>query len=117
LTYLFPALALAAVLLYFVYGAVDRFGLATEQSDARVTGKQVYKGSTTYTSDVVAGRTWVKSSTNPDAYVVSLDMGGFATGGAVSPELYESLQPGERVRVEFRRTRFSRQVLVTSVRR
>jgi hypothetical protein len=117
MTYALPAVALVAVLVYFLYGAVDRFGLAVEKADARVTGKQVAAGSTTYHTSVVAGRSWSQSSTNPDPHIVSLDMNGVATGGVVTPELYQLLQPGDVVHVTFTRTRFSRQVLVTDVRR
>ena len=115
--YLFPAIALAAVLLYFLYGAVDRFGLETHQADARVTGKQFAPGSTTYNTKVVAGRAWTESTRNPDAYIVTLEVDGEATGGAVSPQMYESLKEGERVRVRYQRTRFSKQILVTDVSR
>lgn len=115
--YVFPALALAAVALYFVYGAVDRLGLEARSAEARVTGKQFAPGSTTYTTEVVAGRTWTRADRNPDAYVVTLDVGGEVTGGMVEPQLYESLQPGERVRVTLRRTRLSRRLLVTDVSR
>ena len=115
--YVFPAVALAAVLLYYLYGAVDRFGLPTEQTEARVTGKQFAAGSTTYNTNVVGGRAWTQSSTNPDAHIVELDLQGVATGGVVTPELYESLRPGELVHVAFQRTRFTNQILVTDVRR
>jgi hypothetical protein len=115
--YVFPAVILAAVLLYFLYGAVDRLGLETGQAEARVTGKQFAPGSTTYTTEVVGGRTVTRPHRNPEAYVVTLDVNGEATGGAVSRELYDSLQAGERVRVQFRRTRLSKRMLVTDVRR
>jgi hypothetical protein len=117
MTYALPAVALAAVLLYFLYGAADRFGLETEQTDARVTGKQFAAGSTTYNTKVVADRAWTQSSTNPDAHILLMDVNGVATGGVVTPQMYESVQPGELVHVTFTRTRFSKQVLVTDVRR
>jgi hypothetical protein len=117
IVYVFPALALAAVLLYFLYGALDRFGLETYRSEARVTGKHFSRGPTTYNTNIVAGRAWTQSSQNPDAYIVSLEIDGKPTIGAVSPEMYESLQPGERVRVAFQQTRFSNRTLVTDVRR
>ena len=115
--YALPAVALVAVLLYFLYGAADRFGLATERTEARVTGKQFAAGSTTYNTNVVAGAAHTQSSTNPDSHIILLDVDGVATGGMVSPTLYESLQPGELVHVAFKRTRFSGQILVTDVRR
>jgi hypothetical protein len=115
--YIFPALALVAVLVYFLYGAADRLGLETREAQALVTGKQFTPGSTTYNTNVVAGRTWTEASKYPDAYVVALQLDGEATAGMVSPQMYESLSPGERVRVSYRRTRFSKRILVTDVRR
>jgi hypothetical protein len=117
LVYAFPAIALVAVLAYYLYGAVDRLGLNSERAEARVIGKQLAAGSTTYNTNVVAGRAWTQSSKNPDAYVIGLEVNGEAAGGAVSPELYETLQPGDVVRVEFQRTRFSKQIVVTGVHR
>jgi type IV secretory pathway TrbF-like protein len=115
--YIFPAILLGAVLLYYLYGAVDRVGLETHDAEARVIGKQVGPGSTTYHTTVVDGRTWSQAQTNPDAYIVTLDVEGDTTGSAVSRQLYESLDTGERVRVQFRRTRLSKRVLVTDVSR
>ena len=115
--YIFPAVALTAVLLYFLYGAVDRVGLDSRQAEGRVTGKQHTPGSTTYTTEVIGGRTMTRAHQNPEAYVVALDVGGEATGGAVTKELYDSLAPGARVRVRYRRTRVSKRLLVTSVSR
>lgn len=115
--YAFPAIALVAAVLYFSYGAFDRLGLDTRQGEARVTGKQFARGSTTYNTEIIDGRSYTMSQRNPDAYLVTLDLNGEATGGAVSPQLYESLQAGERVRVKFRRTRLTKRLLVTDVSR
>ena len=117
IVYVVPAVLLAAVLLYFVYGAVDRLGLESVQADARVTGKQYAAGSTTYTTEVVGGRTMTRAQKNPEAFLVTLDVNGEQTGGAVSKELYDSLREGERVRVSVRRTRVSKRLLITDVRR
>lgn len=117
LVYVFPAVAFAAVGLYYIYGAVDRLGLETHQAEARVTGKQVAPGSTTYNTVIAAGRAWTQSTTNPDARIVALELEGQATGGAVDPQTYDSLKEGDQVHVQFKRTRFSNQILVTDVRR
>lgn len=115
--YAFPAIALLAVLAYFVYGAIDRLGLDAYATEARVTGKQYTPGSTTYTSEIIDGRNVTRANQNPDAYVVSLDIAGETTGGMVSSQMYELLQPGERVQVKVRRTRLSKRMLVTDVTR
>jgi hypothetical protein len=115
--YAIPAILVVAGLLYFLYGAFDRMGLETHQAEAYVTGRQFNAGSTTYRTTVVDGRTITQSDTNPDAYIVTFELDGVPTGGAVSRELYESLETGELVQVEYRRTRFTNQLVVTSVSR
>jgi hypothetical protein len=115
--YVFPAVLLVAAALYFAYGAIDRVGLATQHGEAKVTGKQHTPGSTTYTTEVIGGRTMTRPNRNPDAYIVTLQLAGEATGGAVSRDLYESLQPGDQVHVSYRRTRVSKRLLVTDVKR
>lgn len=115
--YLFPAAALAAVLLYFAYGAVDRAGLETHQATAVVTGKHATPGSTTYHTTVVGGRSVSRPERNPDVYMVTFELQGVPSGGVVSREQYESLDAGAPVRVRFRRTRLSGRVLVTELSR
>ncbi|HUQ84045.1 MAG TPA: hypothetical protein VM076_23040 [Gemmatimonadaceae bacterium] len=115
--YIFPAVALAAVALYFLYGAIDRLGLDAQQAEAQVTGKQYAAGSTTYTTEVIGGRTMTRANQNPEAFMVTLTVGGEETGSAVSKPLYESLVAGERVHVRVRRTRLSKRLLVTNVTR
>ena len=115
--YIFPAVVLAAVVLYFLYGAIDRVGLAAQRAEAQVTGKQYAAGSTTYTTEMIGGRTMTKANKNPEAFIVTLKVGDDETGSAVSKPLYESLQAGERVHVQVRRTRLSKRLLVTDVTR
>jgi hypothetical protein len=117
LAYIFPAIAFAAALLYYAYGAADRMGLETHHAEARVTTKNFAAGSTTYNTNIVAGRAWTQASKYGDAYMVGLDIDGVAAGGLVTPEMYETVTPGERVRVTFKRTRLSRKLLVTDVSR
>src|SRR6267378_3610883 len=104
IVYILPALAFAAALLYYAYGAIDRLGLETHQAEARVTTKNFAAGSTTYHTNIVAGRAWTQSQKYADSYIVGLDIDGVVTGGLVTPEVYATLNPGERVQVRFKRT-------------
>lgn len=115
--YIFPAVALVAVALYYAFGAADRLGLPSHDAAARVTTKNLAAGSTTYHTNIVAGRAWTQSVKNPDAYIVGLDIEGLATVGVVTKQMYDTLNSGDRVRVKYSRTRFSNQVLVTDVSR
>lgn len=113
--YVFPALVLLGIVGYYLYGALDRYGLDTRPAQARVTGKQFTPGSTTYNTNIAAGRAWTQSTENPDAYVVTLDVEGHPTSAYVGKELFEVLQSGDAVEVQVRRTRFSRQLQVVDV--
>jgi hypothetical protein len=117
LKYVFPAVAFTAALLYYLYGAVDRLGLETRQTKARVMEKQFAPGSTTYNTRIAGGRAWTQATENPDLRLVVLEVEGEATGGTVDLQTYESLEKGDLVRVSYQRTRLSNQVLVTGVRR
>ena len=114
--YVLPALALAAVGLYYVYGALDRVGLEAQHAAARIASTLVAPGSTTYHTTTVAGRAWTQSSANPEVHVLTFEIGGEPAGAAVSPEFYASVQTGDVMRVEFTRTRFSNRLVVTDVR-
>lgn len=113
--YVFPALAIALVALYFAYGALDRAGLETREAEARVTQKTVTTGTTTYNTNIVGGRALTQASETPGGYFVGLDLDGEATGAFVAEELYRTLSLGDVVRVRYQRTRFSNAVLVTDV--
>ncbi len=117
LAYLFPAVLLVGAVLYFAYGALDRGALQTQGGEARVTGKQFTPGSATYRTVEAGGRSWVQQDRYPDAYVVTLDLKGEPTSAVVEPQLYQSLQAGDSVRVRFRRTRLSHRLLVTDLSR
>jgi hypothetical protein len=117
IAYILPAVAFAAALLYYVYGAVDRMGLTTEDHEAVITEKNFAAGSTTYNTNIVAGRAHTQSYQNPDAYMVGLNVDGVKTGGFVTKEMYEELKPGDRVTVTMQRTRISKQLQVVNVRR
>lgn len=117
LVYVFPAVALAAVLLYYLYGAVDRLGLESRRAEALVTGKRFAPGSTTYNTKIAGGRAWTQATENPDLRVVVLEVDGESTGGTVDPQTYEALKEGDRVHATYQRTRISKRILVTDVQR
>jgi hypothetical protein len=117
LVYVFPAVLLAAVLVYYLYGAIDRAGLETREAGALVTGKQIARGSTTYNTRVAGGRAWTEATENPETYVLTFVVDGEPTGGAVDADTYESVREGDSVRVAFQRTRISRRLRVTGIQR
>jgi hypothetical protein len=117
LVYVFPAVAFAAVLIYYLYGVVDRVGLDVHEAATQVTGKQIAHGSTTYNTRIAGGRAWTQATKNPEAYILEFVVDGEPTGGAVDPQTYESVKEGDSVRVAFQRSRLTRRLMVTDVRR
>jgi hypothetical protein len=117
LAYIFPAIVLVAVAGYYAYGAVDRVGLATYATEAIVTGKQFTPGSTTYNTNIAAGRAWTQSQQQPDVYAVTLQVGGEQTVALVGKATFDALKVSDRARVQARRTRISGQLQVTEVKK
>jgi hypothetical protein len=115
--YLAPAIILAAVALYYLYGAIDRLGLESQTLDAVVTAKQVAPGTTTSWTNIAGGRAWMQSQQNPESYVLSLAVGPVQTIGLVAQPLFDSLRTGDHVRATIRRTRLSHNLEVIEVSR
>lgn len=115
--YIFSVLAIAAVALYFLYAAYDRWGLEVSSTFATVTGKQHTQSRKTYRTTIIDGRSMVQSDEIPEVYAVVLMVGNEATSGMVSKELYDSLQTEDNVQVKVRRTRMTRRLEVIEVKR
>lgn len=105
--YIFSFAAIAAMVGYFAYGAIDRLGLHTKSMEAVVLKKQYNPPGKASHTTVTGGRTWVQSTETSETYVAVLQIGDDQTSGLVSRELYESLNPGDAVRADVRRTRIS----------
>ena len=108
------------MLLYYVYGALDRVGLgdaARAGASRRASSTRAGIDDVSHTN-IVAGRAWTQSTEIPEAYVMTLDIGGEPTGrGGVAGDVRRRCRPGDCVQVAFTRTRFSNQLVVTDVRR
>jgi hypothetical protein len=115
--YIFSAVVIGAVLLYYVYGAIDRTGLEVSAAVAKVTDKQFTKSGRSYYTTIAGDRTWVQSKETPETYAVVLLVGNERTAAVVSKELYESLQANDSVQVKTRRTRITRKLEVVEVTR
>lgn len=109
---IFSALILFVFVLYAAYFAINSVGLATEMVDATITGKHYNPGGTSFRTNIAGGRAWTQSYDTPDSYVVSLDVGGEATVGLVSKEIYETLKTYDRVKAVIRRTRITKRLEV-----
>jgi hypothetical protein len=115
--YIFPAVALVAVVCYYAYGAVDRTGLPTKEEEAVVTGKQFTPGATTFNSNVVAGNNYVQGQKQSDFYAVSVLIGNTPSVALVEKATYDALRIDDRVRVRVQRTRITGRLEVVELKR
>jgi hypothetical protein len=115
--FIFSAVAIGAVVLYFGYGAIDRTGLQVSTAAATVTGKQFTESGKSYFTTISGGRAWVQSQETPETYAVTLNVADERTAGVVSKQLYESLKISDKVQVSIRRTRITGRLEVLEVTR
>jgi len=113
--YIMPAVILGTVLLYYLYGTIDKAGLETHEANAIVTSKTYTPGSTNYVTRIAAERAWTQAQQQPDFYAVSLTIAGEPNVALVSKEKFDRLKEGEQVRVTIRRTRISGELQVVDV--
>jgi len=110
--YVFSALAIGAVFLYFGFAVIDRTGLEVHTSVATVTGKVFSASGKAYYTTIAGGRAWVQSQDTPETYAVTLNLGGEPTVGLVSKEMFDALKTNDIVHVKVRRTRITRRLEV-----
>lgn len=105
--YIFSVVVIGAVLLYYVYGAIDRTGLEVSAAVGTVVDKKYTKSGRSYYTTIAGGQSWIQSRETPETYAVVLNVGNERTAGVVSKGLYESLQANDMVQVKIRRTRIT----------
>ncbi len=115
--YIFPIIAVALVICYFLYATFDRLGLDVNSATGTVVTKQYTQRGKTYNTTIIDGRSVVQSQATPETYAVVLDVGNERTSALVSKMLYESVQTNDSVQVRVRRTRITRRLEVVDVNR
>jgi hypothetical protein len=90
-------------------------GLEVSSSVATVTDKKFIPRGESYYTNIAGGRAWVQKQEISEVYAVMMNVGEEPTIGAVSKEMFESLNAGDRVRVKIRRTRFTKNLQVVEV--
>jgi len=116
--FIFSAVLLVFVLGYYAWGALDHLGLAEQQASATVVDKHYNAPGETYRTTIAGGRAWTQVDPTPDTHVLALDVAGQErTVAIVGKDMYESLEPGDRVTVRMHRTRLTRRLEVIEVTR
>lgn len=110
-------LVLAGVVLYYAFMAVDGLGLADQQAQGTVLGKEHRPPGRTYSTQIVGNRTLVVPQTTADAYVLRLDIRGREAGALVDKDTYDAVAPNSQVTVTYQRRRLTGAIQVVAVAR
>ncbi len=113
--YLIPAVILCWVLIYYLYGVIDKVGLETRTANAIVTSKTHTPGSTNFINRIAGGRSWTQAQKQLDFYAISLTIDGEPTVALVTEEKFVQLKKGDRVRATISKTRISGKLQVVDV--
>jgi len=106
---------LIAVALYYTFWALNTLGLENRDAIATVTGKEYLFSGTSYQSQQIAGRNYVRSLQTPEQYIVTLKLLDRPAGGAVDSALYNTLKTRDQVQVTYQRRRLTSSLLVQKV--
>jgi hypothetical protein len=113
----FGGLVLAGVVLYYAFMAVDGLGLADQQAQGTVLGKEHRPPGRSYSTQIVGNRTLVVPQTTSDAYVLRLDIRGRETAALVDKDTYDAATPSAQVTVTFQRRRLTGAIQVIAIAR
>ncbi len=115
--YIFGAIILVCVGIYFLFMAVDGLGLSDQRGTAKVIAKGYRQAGKTYITQIVANRPVVLPQVTPEMYILQLDIGGSRTEAAVDKDLYEAINPEDQVQVIYQKRRILGKIQVLKVSR
>lgn len=115
--YVFAAVILAGVGLYYSFLAVDGVGLSNREGVATVTGKEYREAGTTYSTQQIGDRMQTIPQSVPDAYLLQLDLNGQMAQFPVEKSLYDEISIGDRVGVGYQEKRITGGLVVSMVSR
>lgn len=101
------AVVLACVAIYFLFTAVNTLGLAEESGTGVVVGKAYREAGTTYHTQVIDGRSYVRPQATPDMYLLDLTIDEKSVQAEVERALFDDVEQGEQVEVVYRQHRLT----------
>jgi hypothetical protein len=103
--YIFGAIILVCVAIYFLFMAIDSLGLKEEKATAKVISKGYKQAGKTYITQIVANRPVVLPQVKPEMYILQVEIEGKKTECAVDKSLYEAINPEDQVQVVYQKRR------------
>ena len=115
--YIFGAIILVCVAIYFLFMAIDSLGLKEEKATAKVISKGYKQAGKTYITQIVANRPVVLPQVKPEMYIFQVELEGKKTECAVDKSLYEVINPEDQVQVIYQKRRILGKIQVLKVNR
>ena len=114
---LFGLAVLAALVLYYVFVAINGLALPTQSATATVTGKSYREAGQTYNTIFIDNRPLIRGQPTPEIYVLELQIGNQKAEGTVTKGLYGAVSIGAEVKITYQHRRLTGSLLVLEVRR
>ncbi len=113
--YIFGAVVIAVVALYYGFLAIDTFGLAEHEGIGRVVDKEFHEAGRTYSRQVVGGRAQTLVQARGAMYVLKLRIGDKEGKCGVTEDVYKRVKKGSRLRVTYEEKRITGSLRITGV--
>lgn len=115
--YWMAALLMLGAAGYYAFQGIDSLGLDVQHGEATVVDKEYRPAGQTYTTQVINGRTHQVPQATPEMFILVLDVDGEVAQAPVERDLYNAVDAGDQVYVEFVRRRITGNPQVTEVSR
>ena len=115
ITYILGLVILIGFGLCSLFMAIDGLGLQSQQAIATIMDREHRDAVMGQRIEIINQKPVVTPHVTDEKYILKLDIDGRQTEGAVSRNLFETVRPGEQVRVTFQERRLTGRIQVLEV--
>lgn len=113
--YLFGAIILFCVAIYFLLLAIDSLGLEEKKTQVKVISKGYKQAGKTYITQIVANRPIVLPQVKPEMYILGVEIQGREIECVVDKSLFDRIEVGEEIQVLYQKRRILGKIQVIQV--
>lgn len=112
----FAGAVIAAVILYYIFFAINTAGLETRSARVTVQSKEYVEPSTSYAKQRIGDQMQTVMQAKGEMHLLHVEIDGSPATAVVEPQLYRSIREGDAVDVDYQRRRLTGAVQVVEVR-
>ena len=113
--YLFGAIILVCVAIYFLLLAIDSLGLEEKKTQAKVISKGYKQATKTYITQIVNNRPKLFPTFKPEMYILEVEIQGRKIECVIDKSLFDRIEVGEEVQVLYKKRRILGKIQVIQV--